>query len=45
MRSRDVIQLYEIVGPRARVTILNEALEAMVPAPASAPGVADAMRQ
>ncbi len=24
MRSRDVIQLYDIVGPRARVTILNE---------------------
>lgn len=33
MRSRDVIQLYDIVGPRARVTILNEPLEAMVPAP------------
>jgi lipoprotein-anchoring transpeptidase ErfK/SrfK len=32
MRSRDVIQLYDIVGPRARVTILNEPLEAMVPA-------------
>jgi hypothetical protein len=44
MRSRDVIQLYDIVGPRARVTILNEPLEAMVPA-APAPAVADAMRQ
>ena len=38
MRSRDVIQLYDIVGPRARVTILNEPLEAMVPAVAPAPG-------
>jgi lipoprotein-anchoring transpeptidase ErfK/SrfK len=38
MRSRDVIQLYDIVGPRARVTILNEPLEAMVPAAAPAPG-------
>jgi lipoprotein-anchoring transpeptidase ErfK/SrfK len=42
MRSRDVIQLYEIVGPRARVTILNQPLEAMVPAATAA--VADAMR-
>ena len=32
MRSRDVIQLYDIVGPRARVTILNRPLETMVPA-------------
>jgi lipoprotein-anchoring transpeptidase ErfK/SrfK len=37
MRSRDVIQLYDIVGPRARVSILNEPLEAMVPALAPAP--------
>ena len=44
MRSRDVIQLYEIVGPRARVTILNAPLEAMLPAP-PAPSEADAMRQ
>ena len=44
MRSRDVIQLYDIVGPRARVTILNEPLEAMLPAP-QAPAVTDAMRQ
>jgi hypothetical protein len=40
MRSRDVIQLYDIVGWGARVTILNEPLEAMVPslAPAAGPG-------
>ena len=38
MRSRDVIQLYDIVGPRARVTILNEPLQSMVPALAPAPG-------
>jgi lipoprotein-anchoring transpeptidase ErfK/SrfK len=44
MRSRDVIQLYDIVGPRARVTILNEPLEAMLAAP-QAPDTADAMRQ
>ena len=44
MRSQDMIQLYEIVGPRARVTILNEPLEAMLPAP-KAPDAADAMRQ
>jgi lipoprotein-anchoring transpeptidase ErfK/SrfK len=31
MRSRDVIQLYDIVGPQARVTILNEPLAAVVP--------------
>jgi lipoprotein-anchoring transpeptidase ErfK/SrfK len=35
MRSRDVIQLYDVVGPQARVTILNEPLEAMVPAATS----------
>ena len=38
MHSRDVIQLYDIVGPRARVTILNEPLEALVPALAPVPG-------
>ena len=38
MRSGDVIQLYDIVGPRARVTILNEPLAAMVPALAPAAG-------
>jgi lipoprotein-anchoring transpeptidase ErfK/SrfK len=45
MRSRDVIQLYDIVGPRARVTILNEPLEAMVPslAPAAGPGATTAV--
>ena len=31
MRSRDVIQLYDIVGPRARVTILDALLSAAVP--------------
>jgi lipoprotein-anchoring transpeptidase ErfK/SrfK len=30
MRSRDVIQLYDIVGPRAKVTIANTPLEAVV---------------
>ena len=45
MRSRDVIQLYDIVGPQARVTILNEPLEAMVPAlaPAAGPGATTAV--
>lgn len=38
MRSRDVIELYDIVGPQARVTILNEPLEAMLPSLAPAPG-------
>lgn len=37
MRSRDVIQLYDIVGYRARVTISNEPLEVMLPAQAPAP--------
>jgi hypothetical protein len=40
MRSRDVIQLYDIVGPQARVTILNEPLMTMVPALAPVPGPA-----
>lgn len=31
MRSRDVIELYDIVGPQARVTILNEPLAAGLP--------------
>ena len=31
MRSRDVIQLYDIVGTGARVTILDQPLETMVP--------------
>jgi lipoprotein-anchoring transpeptidase ErfK/SrfK len=45
MRSRDVIQLYDIVGSQARVTILNEPLEAMVPAlaPAAGPGATTAV--
>jgi lipoprotein-anchoring transpeptidase ErfK/SrfK len=33
MRSRDVIQLYDIVGWGAKVTILNEPLQARLPAP------------
>lgn len=33
MRSRDVIQLFDIVGWGAKVTILNEPLEARLPAP------------
>ncbi|HEX4640274.1 MAG TPA: L,D-transpeptidase [Chthoniobacterales bacterium] len=37
MRSRDVIQLYDIVGFRARVTILDAPLSAAVP---TAPGPA-----
>ena len=37
MRSRDVIQLYDIVGPRARVTILDAPLSAAVPM-AAGPG-------
>lgn len=45
MRSRDVIQLYDIVGPGAKVTIINDPLEAVVPAVAPSAGVADAMRQ
>ena len=44
MRSRDVIQLYGIVGRGAKVTIVNEPLEAVLPS-ASAGAVADAMKQ
>jgi len=43
MRSRDVIQLYEIVGPRARVTILDAPLSAavsMAPGPGGTTAVA-----
>jgi len=43
MRSRDVIQLYDIVGPQARVTILDAPLAAMLPAATSSG--ADAMKQ
>lgn len=38
MRSRDVIQLYDIVGRGAKVTILNEPLEAMLQSLSPAPG-------
>lgn len=38
MRSRDVIQLYDIVGRGAKVTILDESLEAMVQKLSPAPG-------
>jgi lipoprotein-anchoring transpeptidase ErfK/SrfK len=44
MRSRDVIQLYDIVGWGAKVTIVNEPLEAVVPSMTSI-DVAAAMRQ
>ncbi len=37
MRSHDVIQLYDIVGPGAKVTIVNEPLEAVLPNPSNAP--------
>jgi lipoprotein-anchoring transpeptidase ErfK/SrfK len=37
MRSSDVIQLYDIVGPRARVTIVDAPLSAAIP-PAPGPG-------
>jgi lipoprotein-anchoring transpeptidase ErfK/SrfK len=39
MRSRDVVQLYDVIGSGARVSILNEPLAAAVPAlaPANAP--------
>jgi lipoprotein-anchoring transpeptidase ErfK/SrfK len=40
MRSRDVIQLYDVVGWGARVTILDQPLAAMVPALAPARGPA-----
>jgi lipoprotein-anchoring transpeptidase ErfK/SrfK len=40
MRSRDVIQLYDVVGWGARVTILDQPLAAMVPALAPVPGPA-----
>lgn len=43
MRSRDVIGLYDIVGPQARVTILNQPLAATLPAATSSG--ADAMKQ
>jgi lipoprotein-anchoring transpeptidase ErfK/SrfK len=45
MRSRDVIQLYDIVGWGAKVTIANEPLEAVLPAVAPSAATTDAMRQ
>ncbi|HEV2840523.1 MAG TPA: L,D-transpeptidase [Chthoniobacterales bacterium] len=45
MRSRDVIQLYHIVGRGAKVTILNEPLETVVPAIGPSTEVAAAMQQ
>ena len=44
MRSRDVIQLYDVVGSGARVTIVDAPLGAALPAAANS-GTADAMRQ
>jgi lipoprotein-anchoring transpeptidase ErfK/SrfK len=38
MRSRDVIPLYDIVGWRARVSIVDQPLTAAIPAQAPAPG-------
>lgn len=47
MRSRDVIQLFEIVGTGARVAIANQPLEALVPglAPAMAGAPVDATQR
>jgi lipoprotein-anchoring transpeptidase ErfK/SrfK len=42
MRSRDVIQLYDIIGPRARVTIVDAPLAAALPA-APGPGATTAV--
>jgi lipoprotein-anchoring transpeptidase ErfK/SrfK len=42
MRSRDVIQLYDIVGPRARVTIVDAPLAAALPI-APGPGATTAV--
>ena len=44
MRSRDVIQLYDIVGRGARVTIVNQPLEAVLPPVAPSTPVVDATR-
>ena len=41
MRSRDVIQLYDIVGKGAKVTIVNEPLESVVRAVGATTHVAD----
>ena len=45
MRSRDVIQLYDVVGSGARVSIVNAPLAAMVPALAPAAQVAVAAQR
>jgi lipoprotein-anchoring transpeptidase ErfK/SrfK len=45
MRSRDVIQLYDIVGRGAKVTILNEPLEALVPTAGPSADVTASMQQ
>ena len=45
MRSRDVIQLYDIVGRGAKVTIVDQPLEAFVPAVGATTHVADATSQ
>jgi lipoprotein-anchoring transpeptidase ErfK/SrfK len=45
MRSRDVIQLYDIVGRGAKVTILNEPLEAMLQTAGPSTEVTAAMQQ
>ncbi len=42
MRSRDVVQLYDVVGAGARVSIINAPLAAMVPTLSSATAVAAA---
>ena len=45
MRSRDVIQLYDIVGWGAKVTIVNEPLEAFVPTAGPSADATAAMQQ
>lgn len=45
MRSRDVIQLYDIVGRGAKVTSLNEPLEALVPTAGPSTDVTASMQQ
>lgn len=42
MRSRDVIQLYDIVGRGAKVSIVNQPLEAVLPAVGATTHIADA---
>jgi hypothetical protein len=45
MRSRDVIQLYDVVGQGAKVTIINAPLRAVIPAFGGSAPVADTMGQ